>query len=280
MNEEYLGPPSMSHRRRTGASDESSESYSVQVFRAGGEYGPAVSVYYNSRLTEFLELYYFVVVLRNERRTVLINTGLPDDFSPFDRFVKEWHPDCRIFRREDETTEVLMQRAGIDPALVETVILTPLTIYTTGQVSLFKNARFAVSRAGWVDFWAPAPYAPRLPKEIAMARESRMFFADEAFERVQLLESEDTICPGISCFWTGGHHLSSTAIVVNTRRGKVIFGDCFFTYDNLEKNIPIGWAENLHELYAAYDRVRRSADIAVPLYDPQVFQRFPEGIIA
>ena len=60
----------------------------------------------------------------------------------------------------------------------------------------------------------------------------------------------------------------------------MILGDCFFTYDNLERNVPIGWAENVHEIYSAYDRVRREADIAIPLYDPDVLRRFPEGLIA
>ncbi|HKC89129.1 MAG TPA: hypothetical protein VKG02_24305 [Blastocatellia bacterium] len=270
----------MGNKENPAFTEEPDEIYSVEVYRAGGEYGPAVSVYHNGRLTEFLELYYFVVALRSPRRTVLINTGMPEDFSAFDNFVKEWHPECRLFRAPEETTPQILARAGIDPAGVKTVILTPLTIYTTGNVSLFSNARFAVSRVGWVDFWAPEPHAPRLPKNIAAPAESRRYFADEAFDRMQLLDKEDVICPGVTCFYTGGHHLSSMAVSVQTERGKVILGDCFFTYDNLEKNIPIGWAENLHEINVAYDRVRRSADIAVPLYDPQVFQRYPGGKIA
>jgi len=270
----------MLNNEKLVSSEEPGELYSVEVYRAGGEYGPAVSVYYNSRLMEFLELYYFVVALRSARRTLIINTGMPEDFSAFESFVKEWHPECRLFRAPEEATPKILLRANIDPAHVETVILTPLTIYTTGAVSLFPKARFAVSRVGWIDFWAPEPHAPRLPKDIAMPPESRRYFADEAFDRVQLLDKEDVICPGITCFYTGGHHLSSMAVAVNTSRGKVILADCFFTYDNLEKNIPIGWAENLHEINVAYDRVRRSADIAVPLYDPQVFQRYPGGKIA
>jgi hypothetical protein len=70
------------------------------------------------------------------------------------------------------------------------------------------------------------------------------------------------------------------AIAIDTGKGKVILGDCFFTYDNLEKNIPIGWAENHQEIYAAYARIREEADITVPLYDPEVLRRFPGGVIA
>jgi glyoxylase-like metal-dependent hydrolase (beta-lactamase superfamily II) len=270
----------MFHNKKTGPPDESREIYEITVAKAGSERGPAVSVYWNQHLTEQCELNYYIAVLRNENRTVLINTGLPDDISPFENFVQEWHPDCHILRSENETTPAALNRLAVDPAAVETVILTPLTIYTTGQLALFPKARFAVGRRGWTDFWSPKPNAPRLPTDIAIARTSRIYLACEALERVLLLEDDDTVCPGVDVFYTGGHHTSSLAVRVATNRGNVILGDCFFTYDNLEKNIPIGWHENLREIYAAYDRVRKEADIAVPLYDPEVLNRYPDGRIA
>jgi glyoxylase-like metal-dependent hydrolase (beta-lactamase superfamily II) len=259
---------------------DSSSGWGVQVVKVGSERGPAVSVYWNDRLTDSCDLYYYVVVLRKGERTILINTGLPDDIEPFDAFVRDWHSDCRISRSEDERTAVALAHVGVDPAQVERVILTPLTIYTTGQLRLFPKARFAVSRTGWIDFWAPAPHAPRLPSDIAIARESRIYLAGEALDRIDLLEDEAAVEPGIEVFRTGGHHASSMAVKVTTDKGPVILGDCFFTYDNLEKNIPIGWHENLHEIYTAYARVRREAAIAVPLYDPEVLRRYPGGRIA
>lgn len=261
-------------------SHEESPRYSVQLLKAGGEYGPAVSVCWNNRLTEFVELFYYIAVIRNRNRTILVNTGMPADFSAFENFVKAWHPSCRLFREPGEETANALLSAGIDPAQVDTVVLTPLTVYTTGNLKLFPNAKFAVNRRGWVDFWAPEPSAPRLPLDISMARESRVYLAEEALPRVVLLDDEDSVCPGVDVFYTGGHHASSMAIAVATDKGKVILGDCFFTYANLEKNIPIGWAENMHEIYRAYARIRKEADIAVPLYDPEVLRRFPDGRIA
>jgi glyoxylase-like metal-dependent hydrolase (beta-lactamase superfamily II) len=254
--------------------------YSVRVFRGGGEYGPAVSVYWNDRLDQFCDLYYYVVVVQNADRTVVVNTGLPPDFRPFDAFVKSWHPQARVYREPEQATDVVLRQAGIDPTTVDIVALTPITVYTTGNLALFSKATFAVSRKGWTDFWAPASHAPRLPKDIAMPPDSRRYIAGEGFDRWRLLDDEDQICPGVRCFWTGGHHMSSMAIVVSTAAGRVVLADCCFTYDNLEKNIPIGWFENLHEILTAYDRIRRTADIAVPLYDPLVLQRFPGGVIA
>ena len=259
---------------------ESCEQFRIEVVIVGSERGPAVSVHWNGRLEELCELYYYIVILRNERRTILINTGLPDDISTFERFAQAWHTECHVYRTDEERSPCALARASVDPAQVETVILTPLTVYTTGQLKLFPNARFAISRTGWIDFWAPQPHAPRLPPDIAIARESRLYLAGEALDRVWLLDDDDVVCPGISVFRTGGHHASSMAVRVASEKGTVIIGDCFFTYDNLEKNIPIGWHENLREIYTAYARIRAEADIAVPLYDPEVLKRFPGGIIA
>lgn len=258
----------------------SEEPYSVLILRGGGEYGPAVSACWNERLTEFIHLYYYLVLIRNSRHTILINTGMPEDYSGFQKFVQSWHPACRLCRTEEEKPGAALARAGVGLEGVGTVVITPITIYTTGNLKLFANARFALNRRGWIDFWAPEPHAPRLPPDIAMPRESREYLAGAAFDRIHLLEDEDTICPGVRCFRTGGHHMSSMAVCVETSKGTVILGDCFFTYENIERNVPIGWAENLREIYAAYDRVRREADIVIPLYDPEVLKRFPDGKVA
>jgi glyoxylase-like metal-dependent hydrolase (beta-lactamase superfamily II) len=265
---------------QTVSRQESSEPYSVKVFRGGGEYGPAASLCWNERLTEFAKLYYYFVLIRNSERTILVNTGLPEDYSAFQTFLTAWHPQCKLFRDESEKIAAVLAREGLSLEQVDTIVLTPLTVYTTGNLCLFSQAKIAVNRRGWIDFWAPEKDAPKLPTDIAIPRESRLFLAGDGFSQVQLLDDEDTICPGIRCFRTGGHHMSSMAVCVDTAKGTVILGDCFFTYENLERNVPIGWAENLHEIYTAYARVRREADIAVPLYDPEVLLRFPDGVIA
>lgn len=260
--------------------DAPSARYSVRVFRAGGEYGPAASVYWNDRLAEYCDLYYYLALIENEDRRILVNTGMPEDFTEFENFVKAWNPNCRIYRDTSEGTKQILGSAGLTPADIDLVLITPLTVYSTGNLALFPNAKFGFNRKGWIDFWAPAKHAPRLPLNIAMCRQSRVFLAETGVERVRLLEDEEDVYPGVRCFHTGGHHASSMAISVETAKGTVILGDCFFTYDNLEKNIPIGWAENHQEIYAAYARVRDEADIAVPLYDPEVLKRYPNGVIA
>jgi glyoxylase-like metal-dependent hydrolase (beta-lactamase superfamily II) len=170
------------------------------VFRAGGEYGPAVSVYWNDRLNESCDLYYYLALIENEDRRILVNTGMPEDFTEFENFVKAWNPTCRIYRDASERTEQILASAGLTPADIDLVLITPLTVYSTGNLALFRKARFGFNRKGWIDFWAPAKHAPRLPLNIAMCRESRVFLAEGGVERVRLLDDEEDVCPGVRCF--------------------------------------------------------------------------------
>jgi hypothetical protein len=48
--------------------------------------------------------------------------------------------------------------------------------------------------------------------------------------------------------------------------------------ENVTENRPLGINESLAETLAADERIRREADVLVPLYDPGVFRRHPNGI--
>ena len=93
-----------------------------------------------------------------------------------------------------------------------------------------------------------------------------------------LLDDEDEIVPGITVFWTGAHHRSSMAVRVETAAGVVIASDCFFRYENITENRPLGINESMEETLTAYDRIRAEADILIPLYDGRVLERHPNGI--
>lgn len=60
----------------------------------------------------------------------------------------------------------------------------------------------------------------------------------------------------------------------------MVVSDAFFHYRNIETDHPIGICENIYEALAAHERVRETASHVVPLYDPQVFERYPDGIVA
>jgi len=59
----------------------------------------------------------------------------------------------------------------------------------------------------------------------------------------------------------------------------VVVSDSFFKYGNIEKPHPLGLSESLEECHVTYDRIRREAAITLPLYDPEVLERYPGGVI-
>jgi hypothetical protein len=95
-----------------------------------------------------------------------------------------------------------------------------------------------------------------------------------------LLEDEDTVLPGIKTFFAGVHHRSSMAVCIETSRGTAVYSDSFFKFRNVEENIPVGYVENLEEAFHTYERVRKQAKLVIPAFDPEIFERFPGGVVA
>jgi len=94
------------------------------------------------------------------------------------------------------------------------------------------------------------------------------------------VDDEDEILPGLTAFWAGVHHRSSMAYQVDTLKGRVTVTDSFFKYGNVEEMHPLGINESMEEVFKTYGRLRDDGGILIPLYDPEVLNRFPGGKIA
>jgi len=88
---------------------------------------------------------------------------------------------------------------------------------------------------------------------------------------VQMLPVGEGDVPGPELFWMS--EIDSTV-------GTVVVSDAFFMYRNVERDHPIGISENIYEVLDAHGRARSVADHIVPLYDPEVFDRYPDGLVA
>src|SRR5947207_5384359 len=72
----------------------------------------------------------------------------------------------------------------------------------------------------------------------------------------------------------------SDAFVTSSGGKDRIVSDTAFKYGNVETPHPLGIQESMEECHVAYARFRREASVFVPLYDPEVLERFPGGRIA
>lgn len=255
--------------------------YSVRVLKMGQIDVPGPEVYWMSRWFDWETLYFYMVVIQGEGITAIINTGPPEDLTPLNTLWKKFAGErCQFRRTEQERPSAALGSIGLKPEDIQYVLITPLVSYTNANIALFPNVKkIFISRRGWIeDFFAP-PHPVHVPRKIFIPDDVVIYLTTQVLDRVRLVENEDEILPGIRMFWVGVHHRSSMAVAIPTKKGQVVVSDCFFKYGNIEKNHPLGVQESMEECRLSYARIRREADITVPLYDPEVLERFPGGII-
>jgi glyoxylase-like metal-dependent hydrolase (beta-lactamase superfamily II) len=245
--------------------------YELQVLKMGQCEVPGPEVYWMSNWNTWETLNFWMVVIRGQGKTILINTGPPPDLQPMNEvWSHAIDPRSQMQRSESELPQNALYSLGISPEEVDYVLITPLQAYATGNISIFKNAQICISRKGWIeDFHAPK-YEMHIPRKLRIPDHVLAYLDIEAPEKVRLLEDEAEVLPGIKAFWTGVHHRSSMAYVIQTKHGNVIVSDCFFKYRNVEEMIPLGIMESLDECMSAYRRIITEAKYLLPLYDPLV----------
>ena len=161
---------------------------------------------------------------------------------------------------------------GVRPDDVTHVICTPLQLYTTSNLPLFRRAQVCLSKRGWIHYHTTHQH-PHDHRWNSIPRDVLAWLCLDAWDQVRLLEDEDEIVPGIRTWWAGTHHRARLAVEVDTPAGVVVASDAFFSYANVEQNRMLGISESMAEGLRTYERARAVADHLVPLYDPDVFVR-------
>lgn len=255
--------------------------YSIQIFKVGEQIGPTVEVTFMEGFDTWEPLWFNIAVLRGEGRTVVINTGFPEDVEKLRQAWASWDPRAVFTRHDEEKVPAVLARAGVRPEEVDIVIITPLGGYSTGNISLFKRAQICIHKRGWLRFIAPPEGGMPPPRRDLVMPPSELFYlVTEGMARLRLLEDEDVVAPGIRTYYSGAHHPSSISILIDTPKGVAVYTDSFFKLRNLEQMKPIGVGYNLEEAWTALQRARREATIFIPAYDPELFTRYPDGVIA
>jgi glyoxylase-like metal-dependent hydrolase (beta-lactamase superfamily II) len=209
---------------------------------------------------------YFVWVIRNARRTILVDTG----FDHAEAKGRARTLDC-------EPQEVL-QRIGIAAEKIETVVISHLHYDHAGTLDQYPAARFHIQEAEMAYATGPCMCEEAMRKP---------FTADHVCSlvkkvysgRVQFHDGDGAIAPGVTVHKTGGHSKGLQSVRVMTANGPVVLAsDAAHLYENMERRKPFSITIDVAETLRTYTRLAQLAGDSkrvIPGHDPLVLKRYP-----
>jgi glyoxylase-like metal-dependent hydrolase (beta-lactamase superfamily II) len=255
--------------------------YSVKLVETARVEVPCPEVYWMESFQEWTTLCFQLAIVKSGENIVLINTGFPEDVAGIAKAWKDFlGPRATLHRPDGAKITSILQSENIRPEDVTHVIITPIQLYATGNLHLFKNARICFSRKGWIEDIIAPTYPHHVPRQGCISDQHLHWLMNENSGKLVLLDDVAEVLPGITCKWIGVHHRSSMIVEIDTAVGVVGVSDCAFHYSNVEDGRPLGIAESIIEAHAAYKYIREQIKIFVPLYDPLVQERHMNGVIA
>lgn len=170
----------------------------------------------------------------------------------------------------------LLAHLGFAAADVPAVVLSHLHYDHTGHLADYPSARILV-QASELEFWEGplshrGAYAHLRPAGDLLALRR---LADAG--RVDLLDGDAEVAPGITVHLVGGHTAGTQVVRVETADGPIVLAsDASHFYANVEDDRPYGAVHHLDRMYTAFDTLRALAGdrgVIVPGHDPRVVER-------
>ena len=170
----------------------------------------------------------------------------------------------------------LLNELGFQAADVPVVVLSHLHYDHTGHLGDYPNARILVQRQE-LEFWEGptshrGAYVHLRPHDDLVVLRT---LVDAG--RVDLLDGDTEIVPGITVHFVGGHTAGTQVVRVETAEGPIVLAsDASHFYANFEQDRPYGAVHHLDRMYAAFDtlfELAGEAGVVVPGHDPLVPQK-------
>lgn len=211
---------------------------------------------------------YYVWVIRDARRVVLVDTGFAQDMADKRHRTLLRHPAAAL--------ELL----GIKAADVGDIVITHLHNDHAGTLGDYPNARFHLQ---------DGEMAFATGRHMCCGTLNRAYEPDHVCGMVRLVygdrvvfhDGDDDIAPGISVHRIGGHTDGLQAVRVHTARGWVVLAsDASHYYEHFEQDRVFPLVFSVGDVLQGYRRLKALAASpahVVPGHDPMVMQRYPSA---
>ena len=213
-----------------------------------------------------LPIFYYVWLIRNERRAIVVDMGFSAEMGK--KRGREF------LRCPGEGLRVL----GVDPAEVETVVVTHMHYDHAGNVPLFPRATFVLQDAEMQ--FATGRDMRHKPMRMAFEVEDVVDLVRRNFEgRVRFVNGMEEIAPGVCVHHVGGHTRGLQAVSVETARGRLVLAsDAVHFFENMTETNPFPIVADVGHMFDGYERLLRLAgdpDRLIPGHDPLVAELYP-----
>lgn len=203
-------------------------------------------------------------LLRSATTTLLVDTGpgpralAPQHYRPGD---------------PDDLLPLELARHGVDPLQIDTVVLTHLHNDHVGGAAHFPNATFHVQLAELREAVWPVGFQRPLYE---VNQPGRVPPWVRVMDRVQALEGDSAILPGVSTVPLPGHTSGSQGVLVDTASGPHLLpGDLIPLRENWPGGagtpIPNGNHTDLYAYERSFRRVAALGATVLASHDPRIF---------
>lgn len=218
---------------------------------------------------------YFVWILRNDERTIVVDTG----FSRHGGAVRK--------REMLIDPPELFTRLGVDPDDAPLVLITHAHFDHIGNLRHFPVSPMVLSQAEF-QFWQ-GKHAHRALFHHSVEDDELAALSQFVVDgRVELFSGRHEAAPGVELVEIGGHTPGQSVVIVQTSEGPVLLAsDAIHYYEEYESDMPFTSVADLVGMYDGFDTIRRmvtSGEVRhlVSGHDPATLERFAavEGDLA
>ncbi|MFC3075053.1 N-acyl homoserine lactonase family protein [Shinella pollutisoli] len=209
---------------------------------------------------------YFIWVIRNEKRTVVVDTG--------------FNPVSGAHRARKLTTpvNVALSAVGIHGADIEHVITTHMHYDHAGNNDMFPNACFYMQESE-MHYATGSCMCHRLLNHPYEADDVAGMVKRVYAGKVSFCLGDRELFPGLSVHHVGGHSRGLQCVRVETQRGPVVLAsDASHLYAHMNSGRVFPTCDSVADTVLGYGRLFElggDASRIVPGHDPEVMRRYP-----